>query len=274
MIPLINRHFHVYTFNIRSYPLFLTFNHQFPDLKLHLLAIAAHPDDIELSCAGTLIKHVTAGQAVGILDLTQGELGTRGSAELRLQEAQAAAKVMGVAVRENAGMADGFFRNDEEHQRTLIQYIRHYRPEIVIANAINDRHPDHGRGGRLIADACFYAGLTKIETLRDGIKQASWRPKRVYHMLQDRHYEPTFIVDITATFEKKMEAIRCYKSQFHDPASGEPVTYIATEGFLNNILYRDALLGKRIGAGYGEAFIAENTPGIDSLDSFILPELP
>ena len=208
MIPLINRHFHVYTFNIRSYPLFLTFNHQFPDLKLHLLAIAAHPDD------------------------------------------------------------------DEEHQRTLIQYIRHYRPEIVIANAINDRHPDHGRGGRLIADACFYAGLTKIETLRDGIKQASWRPKRVYHMLQDRHYEPTFIVDITATFEKKMEAIRCYKSQFHDPASGEPVTYIATEGFLNNILYRDALLGKRIGAGYGEAFIAENTPGIDSLDSLILPELP
>ena len=243
-------------------------------LKLHLLAIAAHPDDIELSCAGTIIKHALSGQAVGIVDLTQGELGTRGSAALRLQEAQDAAKVMGVAVRENAGMADGFFRNDEEHQRKLIQYIRHYRPEIVIANAINDRHPDHGRGGRLIADACFYAGLRKIETTRDGAPQEAWRPKRVYHMLQDRHYEPSFIVDISATFEKKMEAIRCYKSQFHDPVSGEPVTYIATEGFLNSIIYRDALLGKRIGAEYGEAYITENVPGVSDLDSLILPELP
>ncbi len=244
------------------------------NLKLHLLAIAAHPDDIELSCSGTIIKHTRAGQAVGILDLTKGELGTRGSAELRLQEAQAAAKVMGVAVRDNAGMADAFFRNDEEHQRTIIQFVRHYRPEIVIANAINDRHPDHGRGGRLTADACFYAGLAKIETFRDGAPQEPWRPKRIYHMLQDRHYEPTFVVDISDVFEKKMEAIRCYKSQFHDPLSGEPVTYIATEGFLNNVMYRDALLGKRIGTEYGEAFIAENTPGIDSLDSFILPELP
>ena len=243
-------------------------------LKLHLLAIATHPDDIELSCGGTIIKHAQAGQAVGILDLTRGELGTRGTPELRLQEAQAAAKVMGVAVRENAGMADAFFRNDEEHQRKLIQYIRFFRPEIIIANAINDRHPDHGRGGRLIADACFYAGLAKIETFRDGVAQAAWRPKRVYHMLQDRHYEPTFIVDISDSLEKKMEAIRCYKSQFHDPASAEPVTYIATEGFLNTIKYRDALLGKRIGTEYGEAFIAENTPGVASLDSFMLPELP
>jgi len=243
-------------------------------LKLHILAIAAHPDDIELSCAGTLIKHVLAGQAVGIVDLTQGELGTRGTPELRKQEAQDAAKIMGVCVRENADMADGFFRNDEEHQRRLIQYIRHYRPEIVIANALSDRHPDHGRGGRLIADACFYSGLSQIETRRDGVAQEAWRPKRVYHVLQDRYYEPTFIVDISSTFQQKMDAIRCYKSQFHDPASGEPVTYIATEGFLNNVVYRGALLGKRIGAEYGEGFISENIPGIDNLDSLVLPELP
>ena len=243
-------------------------------MKLHILAIAAHPDDIELSCSGTLIKHARAGQAVGILDLTRGELGTRGTPAIRDKEAQDAAKVMGVIVREQAGMADGFFRNDEEHQRILIRYIRHYRPEIVIANALNDRHPDHGRGGRLIADACFYSGLRKIETEWNGAKQEAWRPKRVYHMLQDRHYEPTFIVDISGAFEKKMEAIRCYKSQFHDPKSGEPVTYIATEGFLNNIKYRDSLFGKRIGTEYGEAFNTENVPGISNLDSLLLPEFP
>ncbi len=243
-------------------------------MKLHILAIAAHPDDIELSCAGTLIKHAMAGQAVGIVDLTQGELGTRGTPEIRLQEATAAAKVMGVQVRENANMADGFFRNDEEHQRNLITFIRHFRPEIVIANALNDRHPDHGRGGRLIADACFYAGLRRITTSRDGVEQLPWRPKRVYHVLQDRYYEPTFIVDISSAFQKKMDAIRCYKSQFHDPASGEPATYIATEGFLNNVLYHSALLGKRIGVEYGEGFISENIPGIDNLDSLLLPELP
>ena len=243
-------------------------------MKLHILAIAAHPDDIELSCAGTLIKHARAGQATGIVDLTHGELGTRGSAATRDVEAAAAAKVMGVSVRANAGMADGFFQNNEENQRKLIKYIRHYRPEIVIANALNDRHPDHGRGGKLIADACFYSGLKKIETEWDGKKQDAWRPKRVYHMQQDRHYEPTFIVDISDAFEQKMEAIRCYKSQFHDPASGEPVTYIATEGFLNNIIYRESLFGKRIGAQYGEGFYTENIPGISDLDSLLLPELP
>ena len=242
--------------------------------KLHILAIAAHPDDIELSCAGTLIKHVQAGQSVGILDLTQGELGTRGNAKLRLEEAKNAAKVMGISIRENAGMKDGFFRNDEEHQLTLIRYIRHYQPEIVIANALSDRHPDHGRGGRLIADACFYSGLRKIETVWDGLVQMPWRPKRVYHMIQDRLTDPDFIVDITDTFDKRIEAMRCYKSQFHDENSKEPVTYIATEGFLDNIKYRDSLLGKRIGTEFGEAFITENIPGIDSLDSLVLPELP
>ena len=243
-------------------------------MKLHLLAIAVHPDDIELSCAGTVIKHADMGQAVGIVDLTQGELGTRGTAELRLQEAQDAAKVMGVAVRENAGMRDGFFQNDEAHQLKIIHYLRKYQPEIVIANALQDRHPDHGRAGKLIADACFLAGLRKVETLENGKPQAAWRPKRVYHMIQDRPYEPSFIVDISSSFEKKMAAIKCYKSQFHDPNSGEPITYIATEGFLQNITSRDALLGKRIGAAYGEAFISENIPGITSLDSLLLPEIP
>lgn len=243
-------------------------------MKLHILAIAAHPDDIELSCAGTIIKHTQAGHAVGIVDLTRGELGTRGTAGLRHQEAQKAAGVMGVKVRENAQMADGFFRNDEAHQMMLIPYIRHYRPDIVIANALSDRHPDHGKGGRLIADACFLAGLRKIETLWQGAAQEPWRPKRVYHFIQDRLAEPTFIVDISATFQKKMEAIRCYASQFHDPASGEPVTYIATEHFLDNILYKDAIMGKRIGVQYGEGFISENIPGIASLDDLLLPELP
>jgi len=243
-------------------------------MKLHILAIAAHPDDIELDCAGTLIKHARMGQAVGILDLTEGELGTRGTAALRRVEADNAGIVMGVKVRENAQIADGFFRNDEAHQRKLIAYIRHYRPEIVIANALADRHPDHGRGGRLIADACFLAGLRKIETEREGLAQQPWRPKRVYHMQQDRVYEPTFIVDISGEFETKMEAIKCYKSQFHDPASSEPVTYIATEGFLNNIKYRDALMGRRIGVQYAESFISENVPGISTLDDLLLPELP
>ncbi len=243
-------------------------------MKLHILAIGAHPDDVELSCGGTLIKHAQAGQAVGILDLTQGELGTRGSIEERYKEAQMAAELMGVKVRENAQMADGFFRNDEEHLRRLIPYIRHYQPDIVIANALNDRHPDHSRGGRLIADACFFAGLLKIETEWQGAAQVPWRPKRVYHMIQNRHLEPTFVVDISGTFNKKMEAIRCFRSQFHDPGSNEPVTYIATKDFLDILASKDSVAGKRIGVRYGEGFISENIPGIGSLDDLLLPELP
>jgi len=243
-------------------------------LKLHILAIAAHPDDAEISCSGTLIKHAQKGQKVGILDITEGQLGTRGNVALRYEESKAAGAVMGLAIRENMGLDDGFFRNDEETQRLLITYIRHYQPDIVLANALADRHPDHGRAGKLIADSCFYAGLRKISTEKDGVEQAPWRPKRVYHMMQDRISEPTFVVDITDTFEKKMEAIKCYKSQFHDPNSQEPATYIATKDFLNSIMYRDALMGKRIGVPYGECFTSENVPGIDSLDDLILPELP
>ena len=242
--------------------------------KLHILAIAAHPDDIELGCGGTLIKHVKAGQAVGIVDLTEGEMGTRGSVEQRYKEAANAARVMGITVRENAQMADGFFKNDEAHQRKLITYIRHYQPEIVIANALEDRHPDHGRGGRLIADACFLAGLRKIETERDGKPQEPWRPKRVYHMIQDRPLTPMFIIDISDDFEQKMEAIRCYTSQFYNANSTEPQTYISTGQFLDDIAYRDALNGRRIGTRHGEGFISENMPGLSSLDDLLLPEMP
>jgi len=243
---------------------------------LKILAIATHPDDLELGCAGTLIKHAQAGDAVGILDLTEGELGSRGSVALRYEEAAAAAKVIGVKVRENARMADGFFRNDEEHQRKLIAFIRRFRPEIVIGNALRDRHPDHGRGGRLIADACFLAGLRKIETSWDGVPQEAWRPKRVYHMIQDRLFEPSFIVDTSDVMNQKLDAIKCYKSQFHaaDYVSDEPPTYISGEGFLNNIIGRDALMGKRIGVKYGEGFVSENIPGINSLDDLLLPEFP
>lgn len=242
--------------------------------KLHILAIAAHPDDLELGCAGTLIKHARAGQAVGIVDLTEGELGTRGTVETRYKEAARAAAIMGLAVRENARMADGFFRNDEAHQRHLITFIRHYRPEIVIANALSDRHPDHGKGGRLIADACFLSGLAKIETERDGAKQQPWRPRRVFHMIQDRPMVPTFIVDISDTFDVKMESIKAYESQFHNPDSDEPLTYIATGKFLEELASRDAIMGKRIGVRYGEGYVSENIPGISDLDALILPELP
>ncbi len=242
--------------------------------KLHILAIAAHPDDIELSAAGTLIKHARMGQATGILDLTRGELGTRGTPETRLAEAAAAAKVMGCAVRENAGMQDGFFTNDKEHQLKIVHYIRKYRPDIVIANALEDRHPDHGRGGRLIADACFLAGLRMIPTTdENGNAQEAWRPKRVFHMIQDRFLEPDFIVDISDAMEAKMESIKCYGSQFHDPNSSEPMTYISQQNFLGNIESRNSLLGKRIGVKYGEGFICESTPGIDNLDDLVYPEL-
>lgn len=237
------------------------------------MAIAVHPDDIELGCAGTIIRHTKKGQAVGIVDLTRGELGTRGTPETRIQEAADAAAVMGVCVRVSAGMADGFFQNDEAHQRKLIRYIRRYRPEIVLANALSDRHPDHGRAGKLIADACFLAGLRKIETEDNGEPQEAWRPKRVFHMMQDRLQEPSFIVDISDCFEEKMEAIKCYKSQFHNPGSNEPITYIATQNFLGQIKYRDSLMGKRIGTDYAEGFVCENIPGISDLDDLLYPQL-
>jgi bacillithiol biosynthesis deacetylase BshB1 len=184
-----------------------------------------------------------------------------------------AAAVMGLAVRENAEMADGFFKNDKEHQLKLIHYIRKYQPEMIIANALEDRHPDHGRAGRLIADASFLAGLRKVPTLLDGKEQEAWRPKRVFHMIQDRLLEPSFLVDISDCFEQKLESIRCYKSQFHDPTSNEPATYISSQDFLKQIEYRDAIMGKKIGTKYAEGFICENLPGLRDLDDLLLPKM-
>lgn len=243
-------------------------------MKVHILAIAAHPDDIELGCAGTLISHARKGQKTAIVDLTEGELGTRGTVQDRYQEAADAAAIMGISYRENLQIRDGFFRNDEEHQLKLISFIRKYRPEIVITNAPADRHPDHGRGCRLTTDACFLSGLRRIIT-SDAAEnpQEAWRPKRVFSMIQDRMLEPTFIVDISEHFDTKMQAIKAYRSQFFQEQSDEPVTYIATQQFTEQIRYRDALMGKKIGTSYGEGFISENIPGIADLDQLLYPVL-
>ena len=191
-------------------------------MKLDILAFGAHPDDVELGCSGTILKEISLGKTVGIVDLTRGELGTRGSAEIRDQEANAAANILGVSVRENLNMRDGFFVNDEKHQLQVIQMIRKYKPEIVLCNAIDDRHIDHGKGSKLVSDACFLSGLMKIETVLDGEIQKPWRPKVVYHYIQWKNIEPDFVVDITGFTDKKIESILAYRSQFYDPNSKEP----------------------------------------------------
>lgn len=237
-------------------------------IKLDILAIAAHPDDVELGCSGTLMAHIAQGKKVGIVDLTKGELGTRGTPELRLQEAAAAAEIMGVTVRENAGFADGFFKNDEQHQKALMYYIRKYQPEIVLANAIDDRHPDHGRGAELIREACFYSGLRMIKTIDEqGQEQEPWRPKQVYHFVQDRYINPDFIVDVTPYFERKMEAILAFKSQFfvEDYSSDEPQSYISSPEFLNFIRSRSAEYGHAIGVAHGEGFTTDRKLGVKNL---------
>jgi bacillithiol biosynthesis deacetylase BshB1 len=240
-------------------------------MKLDILAIAVHPDDVELCCAGTLLMEKRRGKKTGVVDLTRGELGTRGTADLREQEAAKAASIMELDVRENLGMADGFFRNDEAHQRRLICAIRKYRPEIVLANALADRHPDHGRAGNLIADACFLSGLRKIETADNDLPQESWRPKYIFHYIQDRFYPPSFVFDVTPVFEQKMAAIRAYTSQFHsaDYKREEPQTYISTPEFLGSIVGRHQMLGKMIGVPYAEGFISEKMIGIRAFDALV-----
>lgn len=234
-------------------------------MKLDILAIGVHPDDVELSCSGTILKHIAQGKKVGILDLTIGELGSRGSGELRLIEAKNAAKVLGVEVRENLGLADGFFRNDKESQAEIIKIIRKYKPEIVLANAIKDRHPDHGRAAKLISEACFYSGLVKIETALNGINQDKWRPTAVYHYIQDRFIKPDFVVDVTAFVDKKIEAIQCFKSQFFDPNSNEPKTPISGEEFLDFIKARMMQYGREINVKYAEGFTSEKYIGVEDL---------
>jgi len=238
-------------------------------MKLDILAFGVHPDDVELCAAGTLIKHIKLGYKVGIVDLTQGELGTRGNAELRLREAQASAKVMGVSIRENLEMRDGFFSATDENQMKLIRAIRKYRPEIVLANAIRDRHPDHGRSAELESRACFLAGLRKVETEMDGKVQEAWRPKVVYHYIQDRHIDPDFCVDITDFMDQKMEAIRCFASQFYNPESDEPESPISVKDFLDYIKARSKAQGRPIGAEFGEGYTVERQIGVKSLFDII-----
>jgi len=236
-------------------------------MKLHILAIGAHPDDVELGCSGTLIKHITKGQKAGILDLTEGELGSRGTIDTRYAEAAAAGKAMGISVRENLKMQDGFFQNDKAHQLMIVRILRKYQPDIVLANAYHDRHPDHGRASRLIEDACFLSGLRKVETEDGGIKQEAWRPAKVFHYIQDRYIQPDFIVDISTSFAQKMEAVRCFSTQFSDKGEG-PVTYISQPGFLENIESRARQFGHAISATYGEGFCSLSALGIEDLDHF------
>lgn len=238
-------------------------------MKLDILAFGAHPDDVELGCGGTLAKEIANGKKVGIVDLTRGELGTRGSAEIRDQEAAAAAQILGVVVRENLRMRDGFFVNDEKHQLEVIKMIRKYRPEIVLCNAIDDRHIDHGRGSKLVSDACFLSGLRRIETELDGQKQQAYRPKYVYHYIQWKNIEPDFVVDITGFNNKRIEAIMAYGSQFYDPNSQEPETPIATKNFLESLNYRAQDLGRLIGADYAEGFTAERYLAVNSLSDLV-----
>lgn len=241
-------------------------------MQLDILAIGVHPDDVELCASGTLMAEKLRGKKVGVVDLTRGELGTRGSAELRGVEAAKAAAILDLDVRENLGMADGFFKIDEEHQRKIVRTLRKYRPEIVLANALADRHPDHGRAGQLISEACFLSGLRKVETVDDdGKAQEHWRPKYVFHYIQDRYYTPSFVYDITPVFDRKIEAIKAYASQFFSTEykENEPQTYISTPEFLNSIIGRLQMFGKMIGVPYAEGFISEKMIGVDSLDAFV-----
>jgi N-acetylglucosamine malate deacetylase 1 len=234
-------------------------------MKLDILAIGVHPDDVELSCSGTLLKHISMGKTCGIVDLTSGELGTRGSGPLRLKEASAAAAVLGIKVRDNLGMADGFFKNDKEHQLMIIKKIREYQPEIVLCNAVSDRHPDHGRSAQLVSEACFYSGLRRIETELNGKKQDAWRPKSVYHYIQDRYLKPDFVVDVTPFVEKKMEAIKAFSSQFYNPDSNEPESPISVKNFFDVVLGKMSMYGREAGYDYAEGFIAERTIGVKDL---------
>lgn len=239
-------------------------------MKLDLLVLAAHPDDAELGCGGTIAKHISEGYKVGIIDFTRGELGTRGTAETRLEEATEAARIQGVAVRDNLGFRDGFFINDEAHQLQVIQAIRKYTPRIVLANAITDRHTDHGKAAALAADACFLSGLAKIKTLdENGNQQSPWRPSAVYHYIQSQLIQPDFIVDVSKFWDIKMRAIRAFKTQFHNPESSEPETYISKPGFLKMVESRAIEFGHAIGTEYGEGYTVRRFPGVRSLFDLI-----
>ncbi len=236
-------------------------------MKLDILAIGAHPDDVELGCGATIAKEIANGKKVGIIDLTRGELGTRGTAETRDEESSNAAKILGVATRTNMEFADGFFTNDKQHQLELIKMIRKYQPNIVLCNAIDDRHIDHGKGSKLVSDACFLSGLLKIDTKcpDEDDWQEPWRPKHVYHYIQWKHIEPEFVVDVSGFMDKKMEAVMAYKTQFFNPNSKEPQTPISSSNFTDSIEYRARDLGRLIGVEHAEGFTVERYVAVDSL---------
>ncbi|RRJ92660.1 bacillithiol biosynthesis deacetylase BshB1 [Paenimyroides tangerinum] len=238
-------------------------------MKLDILAFGAHPDDVELGCGATVAKEISLGKKVGIVDLTRGELGTRGSAEIRDKEAAEAAQILGVSVRENLRFRDGFFVNDEKHQFEIIKMIRKYKPEIVLCNAIDDRHIDHGKGSKLVSDACFLSGLRRIETVLDGERQEAWRPKIVYHYIQWKNIEPDFVVDVSGFMEIKEKAVMAYSSQFYDPNSKEPVSPIATKNFTDSINYRARDLGRLVFVDYAEGFTTERYLAVNSLDNLL-----
>lgn len=234
-------------------------------MKLDILAFGAHPDDVELGCGGTIAKEIKNGKTVGIIDLTRGELGTRGTAATRKKEATNAAKILGVSVRENLGFADGFFVNNKQHQLEVIKMIRKYQPEIVLCNAIDDRHIDHGKGSKLVSDACFLSGLIKIETEVEGKLQKQWRPKQVYHYIQWKNIEPDFVVDISGYIDTKMESVLAYSTQFFDAKSKEPETPISSKNFTDSVDYRARDLGRLIGVEHAEGYTTERYAAVSSL---------
>ncbi|WGQ08693.1 bacillithiol biosynthesis deacetylase BshB1 [Pedobacter gandavensis] len=234
-------------------------------MKLDILVLAVHPDDAELGCSGTIAKHIALGKKVGIVDFTRGELGTRGSAEIRDEEAADSAEILGLHARENLRFRDGFFTNDEEHRLAIIRMIRKYKPEIILTNALHDRHPDHGRAGDLSNDACFLSGLPKIHTEIDGIAQEAWRPRLVLQYIQDRYIEPDIIIDITPFIQIKIDAIKAFKTQFFNPDHEEQQTYISSPEFFDSVIGRAREFGKSIGATYGEGFTSRKLLGVNNL---------
>lgn len=239
-------------------------------MKADILAIGAHPDDVELGCGGTLAKLISEGKKAVVVDLTQGELGTRGDEKTRKLEAEKASKILGISARENLKMEDGFLENSKEYQLRIVKMIRKYRPEIIFANAIEDRHPDHAKAAKLVSDACFLAGLRKIETDLEGETQEVWRPKHIFHYIQWKNLKPDFVVDISTFLDKKVKACLAYKTQFYDPESKEPLTPIATKDFLESLTYRAQDLGRLSGVNYAEGFTTENLIAFKNFDGIVL----
>ena len=235
-------------------------------MKIDILAFGAHPDDVELGCGATIAKEISLGKLVGIIDLTRGELGTRGTAETRDAEAKNASKILKVSVRENLGLKDGFFKNNQKNQLEIIKILRKYQPEIVLCNAVDDRHIDHAKGSKLVSDACFLSGLVKIETSLNGSIQEPWRPKLVYHYIQWKTIEPDFVVDVSDFMDIKMEAIKAYATQFYNPNSNEPESPISSKNFLESVRFRAQDLGRLIGSNYAEGFTVERYLAVNSLN--------